>query len=87
MTDQVVVVLTKAELDAHLARAAEAGAQAALSKLGLRIDDGPKTGDDIRELRSVLEAWRDVKTTARREVVKWSVVTLLALLAAWKFWA
>ena len=46
-------------------------------KLGL---DDETAQHDLNELRQLLRAWRDAKTTAWREVVNWIVRGALALL-------
>ena len=53
---------TNSEIDALIARAAEAGANAVLVKIGL--NNGDKAARDIRELRDLLAAWRSAKRTA-----------------------
>lgn len=55
----------------------QAGARRALSSLGL---DDPQARRDMDELRELLGAWRDAKTSARRAVVSWVTRVLLALL-------
>lgn len=64
-------------LAALMQQAAEAGARAALSDLGL--SDASARGD-IHELRQLLAAWRDAKRSARTAVVDWLVRGVLALL-------
>lgn len=66
-----------ADLRAVVEAASEAGATRALDRLGLH-DAG--AGDDLRELRQLLSAWRDAKTSARKAVVDWVVRGVLALL-------
>ncbi len=57
--------------------ASEAGAGRALEALGLR---DPRARRDMDELRELLQAWRDAKKTAWKEVVTWAIRILLALL-------
>lgn len=64
-------------LQAIVEEAAEAGAARALKRLGL-MDE--KAGDDIQELRELVQGWRDVKKSALRSLVGWIVRTLVALL-------
>ncbi len=64
-------------LAALAAEASEAGAQRALERLGL-ADAGARA--DIGELRELLEAWRDAKRSAWREVVQWGTRIALAIL-------
>ena len=66
-------------LEAIIARAAEEGARAALNRCGLQDD---AAGDDIRELRSLLDAWRDTRRTVRRTLVHWLICGLLSLILA-----
>lgn len=60
-----------------VAEAAEEGANRALTHLGL-ADDAARR--DIDELRELLSAWRDAKSTARNAVIAWAVRLGLALL-------
>ena len=63
-------------LEAIIARAADEGARAALVRCGLQDD---AAGNDIRELRALLDAWRDTRRVARRTLVHWVLCVLLAL--------
>ena len=60
--------------------AAEKGARRALAELGLHDQDA---ADDLRELRALLEAWRDAKRTVRRTVVRWVTTAILVGIAVW----
>jgi hypothetical protein len=53
------------------------GAGRALEALGLR---DPAARRDMDELRELLQAWRDAKKTAWKEVVTWAIRILLAVL-------
>lgn len=64
-------------LQAIVEEAAEAGAARALKRLGL-MDE--KAGDDIQELRELVQGWRDVKKSALRSLLAWIARTLVALL-------
>ena len=55
--------------------ASQAGATRALGALGL---DDPRARRDMDELRELLSAWRDAKSSARKAVVTWVVRVLLA---------
>ncbi len=57
--------------------ASEAGAERALEALGLKDANARR---DVVELRELLQAWRDAKRTAWKEVVTWVIRILLALL-------
>lgn len=61
-----------------LDRAAEAGAKRALEKIGLH-DEGAV--DDVRELRGLLENWRETKKTVTATVAKIITTAILAALA------
>ena len=50
--------------------AAEEGALRVLRQIGLQDDDA---GNDIHELRSLLEAWRDTKKTVRQTLITWLI--------------
>ena len=64
-------------LEALLTRAAELGAARCLTRLGLENGHAAR---DIRELRELLEAWRDTRRTVWRTVVKLVTTGLLAAL-------
>jgi hypothetical protein len=64
-------------LRALVEEAIEAGTARALERLGL---SDPTARADLDEMRQLLGAWRDAKTTARNEIVGWAVRILLALL-------
>lgn len=61
-----------------LDRAAEAGAKRALEKIGLH-DEGAV--DDVRELRGLLENWRETKKTVTATIAKIITTAILAALA------
>jgi hypothetical protein len=65
-----------ATLRALVEEAAEMGARRALARLGL-ADEDART--DVTELRQLLKAWRDAKTSARNAVIGWVVRVALAL--------
>ncbi len=66
-------------LRAIVEEASEAGAARALALCGLQDE---AAGNDIRELRNLLDAWRDARRTAWRSLVRWvSTVLILALMA------
>jgi hypothetical protein len=55
----------------------ERGAERALETLGLT---DPRARRDMDELRELLQAWRDAKKTAWKEIVTWAIRILLAVL-------
>lgn len=64
------------EQQALLEAASELGARRALARLGL-ADEAAR--DDVNELRELLAAWRDAKTSARHAAIGWVVRGVLAL--------
>ncbi len=64
-------------LRAVVEEASELGARRALARLGL-ADAAAR--DDIVDLRQLLGAWRDAKTSAWNAAVDWAVRAMLALL-------
>lgn len=73
--------LSADQLAEMLARAAHAGAQQALKEIGL-ADTG--AGADVRELRGLLESWRQFKRAAVRTfwqvIARWTLRVLIAVL-------
>ena len=72
-----MVTIPQEEFEAMLELAAERGARHALADVGL---DGPEAAHDIRELRDLLEAWRDARRTAWQTTVKVITTGILAAL-------
>lgn len=78
--------MTAAELETLLERASEAGARKALASVGLH-DDGAAM--DVRDLRGLLDAWREMRRAAVRSIGTAITTILLGLLvagAAVKIW-
>lgn len=65
-----------------LREAAEWGAKRALADIGLHDDDA---GTDVKELRDLLESWRDAKQTAFKTFISWLTKGFLILIigGAW----
>jgi hypothetical protein len=61
-----------------LEEASEQGASKALARCGLQDEHA---GADIAELRTLLDAWRDTKLTARRTAVRWLIRAALTAIA------
>ena len=70
--------LTKSEIEELLQQAAQQGAKEALSRIGLSDDDAPH---DVRELRQLIDGWRDVKSTAIKTLVRWAILGILGILS------
>jgi Family of unknown function (DUF6127) len=64
-------------LRAMIEEASELGAARALARLGLADEDAAK---DMAELRELLGAWRDAKSSAMKALIGWIVSGALALL-------
>ena len=72
-----MLLLRKEDFDELLAHAAERGAERVLAHLGLENGHAAR---DIRELRDLLEAWRDARRTAWQTAVKVITTGILAAL-------
>jgi hypothetical protein len=65
------------DLDDLITRAAERGAERCLAHLGLENGHAAR---DIRELRDLLEAWREARHTAWQTIIKVATTGLLAVI-------
>ncbi len=72
-----MLILRKEDFDELLERAAERGAEHVLTHLGL---ENGRAARDIRELRDLLDAWRDARRTAWQTTVKVITTGFLAAL-------
>lgn len=72
-------MISAVELQQMLNEAAELGAKRALEKVGLHDDSA---GDDVRELRSLLDGWRETKRTVGNTIAKAITTAILTALAA-----
>ena len=72
-----VLSLRAEDLDDLLTRAAERGAERCLAHLGLENGHAAR---DIRELRDLLEAWREARHTAWQTIIKVATTGLLAVI-------
>ncbi|PKB14243.1 hypothetical protein B0I00_2875 [Novosphingobium kunmingense] len=70
-------------LRAIVEEASELGAQRTLARMGL---DDPDALGDLRELRQLLQAWRDAKASAWKAAVAWLARGALALLLVGLAW-
>ncbi|EIZ78284.1 hypothetical protein WSK_3166 [Novosphingobium sp. Rr 2-17] len=64
-------------LRAIVEEASELGARRMLARVGL---DDVTAPDDVSELRELLQAWRDAKSSARTAAIGWVVRGVFALL-------
>lgn len=72
-----MVVVPKDEFESLLNSAAERGAERVLAHLGLENGHAAR---DIRELRDLLEAWRDARRTAWQTLIKVATTGILAVI-------
>lgn len=72
-----MLLLRKEDFDELLDRSAERGAERCLAHLGLENGHAAR---DIRELRGLLEAWRDARRTAWQTTIKVLTTGILAAL-------
>ena len=72
-----MLLLRKEDFDDLLDRAAERGAERCLAHLGLENGHAAR---DIKELRDLLDAWRDARRTAWQTTVRVVTTAILAVL-------
>ena len=70
--------ITHDELEAMLDRSARRGSKAALEAVGLCDENA---ADDIRQMRGLLEAWRDTRKSIWNTTVRIATVALLTFIA------
>jgi hypothetical protein len=70
--------LTEEQIEAMLDRAAKKGASQALREIGLQDEDA---ASDIKEMRSLLDAWRLTKKSIWSTTVKMGTVAVLTFIA------
>jgi len=71
-----IIEMSRRDLEEIIEGAARRGAEQALKEVGL---DSPSAGDDVRELRSLLNAFRSARSTALTAIVK-SITTAFLLI-------
>lgn len=72
-----MLLLRKEDFDDLLDRAAERGAERCLAHLGLENGHAAR---DIKELRDLLDAWRDARRTAWQTTIRVVTTATLAVL-------
>lgn len=78
MADQPIQI-TREELNTLMREAAREGARAALSEVGLNDEEA---GQDVRELRNLIESWRSSKKIIGSTVLKMITTGVLIFIAA-----
>tara|TARA_B100000749_G_C18393639_1_gene451420 strand:+ start:554 stop:820 length:267 start_codon:yes stop_codon:yes gene_type:complete len=76
--DNKVIHLTDEGLRKLVEEATAKGARAALKEIGL---SDKNAGQDVRELRNLLDAWRGAKKTMGQTVVRMITTAILVILA------
>jgi len=74
-THEDTIQLRMEDFDDLLEQAAERGAERCLAHLGLENGHAAR---DIRELRDLLDAWRDARRTAWQTIIKVATTGILA---------
>jgi len=74
--------ITKDELVAMIAKGSDDGALKALARVGLHDENAVH---DVKELRSLLDSWRQTKRTVRSTVIKTLTVGILGFLMGASF--
>jgi len=74
--------LTDEQLESLLERASHKGAQRALADIGLQDTEAVH---DIKDLRNLIDGYRELKRTVASTVLKWFIVAFLGFvsLAVW----
>ena len=70
--------ITKSELKILILEAAEKGSDRALARLGLHDENAVH---DVKELRSLLEGWRETKSSIWRTIIRWVTMAVLGFIA------
>jgi hypothetical protein len=73
------------ELEKIISQAAQEGARQALKDIGLSDEEAY---DDVKELRSLLDAWRATKSTVGQTIARMLTTSILTALAIgiWMSW-
>ena len=74
---QQMLTIDIRDLEELLTQAAKCGAERALAQLGLENGSAAR---DIRDLRSLIDAWRQARLTAWQTAIKVLTTALLAML-------
>jgi 2-iminoacetate synthase ThiH len=69
-------------IEKMIARAAKQGAREALQSVGLHDENA---GEDMKELRNLLDAWRSTKKTVWSQVVKATTMAVLGAIVVGAF--
>jgi len=75
---QNAAMITKAQLVKMLEEASDKGATKALCRIGLHDEDAVH---DVKELRNLLDGWRDTRKNVRATIVKGVTIVVLSFIA------
>ena len=75
---QNAATITKAQLIKMIEDASDKGATKALARIGLHDEDAVH---DVKELRNLLDGWRDTRKNVRATVVRVVTVAILGFIA------
>ena len=70
--------ITKSELKILILEAAEKGSDRALARIGLHDENAVH---DVKELRSLLEGWRETKSSIWKTIIRWVTMAVLGFIA------
>ena len=70
--------ITKAELKLLILEAAEKGSDRALARIGLHDENAVH---DVKELRDLLEGWRQTKSSVWKTAVRWGTLFVLGFVS------
>ena len=71
-------MITKAELIVMIEDASDKGATKALARIGLHDENAVH---DVKELRNLLDGWRDTRKNVRATIVKGLTIAVLSFIA------
>ena len=75
---QNAAMITKVQLVKMLEEASDKGATKALCRIGLHDEDAVH---DVKELRNLLDGWRDTRKNVRATIVKGVTIVVLSFIA------
>ena len=70
--------ITKSELKILILEAAEKGSDRALARIGLHDENAVH---DVKELRGLLEGWRETKSSIWKTIIRWVTMAVLGFIA------
>ena len=74
------ITLTQQQIEDMIEAAATRAAKKALADIGLHDE---AAGADVREMRSLVQNFRDAKRTILQTILKWGTMFVIGILIAW----